>query len=124
VARKTEFAERLQKIMTERGLSQSDVARMIWSDVRTKDGGAKNRQVIGKYLSGEVQPRMATLRKLASALVVPLPALVPESDPLERPGSGLLAEYLDKDCVRVEVNLVVPRAIAMQVVELLSEYAT
>lgn len=122
---KTEFAERLQRLMSERRISQSDLARMIWNTTKDERGYevARNRQVIGKYLSGAVRPRMATLRKMAEVLDVSISELDPSSDPVERPGSGIYVEQVDEDNVRLEVRIVVPRTVAREVVTLLSRYA-
>lgn len=122
--KKTTFSERLQRIMTERDLSQSDVARMIWGDMEAADGGARNRQVVSKYLSGEVSPRMGTKRKLAAALNMKMADLDPLSDPLTRPGSGLHVEWLGANFARLVVNLEVPRSVIDRVVPILAEYAT
>ena len=122
--RKTAFGERLQRIMTERDLSQSDIARLIWGEINMPDGGAKNRQVVSKYLAGDVSPRMSTKRKLAAALDVPLGELDPMSKALERPGSGLRLEFVNRKEARLEVNLVLPKALAQQVIAILEDYAT
>lgn len=122
---KTEFAERLQRIMSERRISQSDLARLIWGTMKDERGYtvAKNRQILGKYISGTVEPRLATKRAIAGVLGVPLSALDPNNDPLSRPGSGIYVEKVDKDTARIEVRMVVPREVAHEIVALLSRYA-
>ena len=54
MSRKTALAERLQRIMTEKGLSQSGLARGLWGTTKDERGYtvARNRQVVGKYLRG------------------------------------------------------------------------
>jgi transcriptional regulator with XRE-family HTH domain len=121
---KTEFAERLTRIMSERHISQSDLARMMWGTMMDERGYevARNRQVLGKYIAGTVNPRLATKRRMAEVLDVPLSELDPNSDPLARPGSGLYVEKVDEDNVRVEVRMVIPRDVAHEVIALLSRY--
>jgi transcriptional regulator with XRE-family HTH domain len=123
--RKTAFAERLERIMMERNLSRSDVARLIWGTMTDERGYtvARNRQVLGKYLSGEVEPRMSTKRRMAEVLSVPMAALDPSSDPLDRPGSGIYVEPVDAVRSRIQVNMVAPNDVVRQVVVLLSRYA-
>jgi transcriptional regulator with XRE-family HTH domain len=126
MSRKTGFGERLQRIMTEKGLTQSDLARKLWGTMTDERGYtvAKNRQNLGKYLAGENEPRLSTMRKMAEVLGVPISALDPSSDPLNRAGSGLHVQYLDAQRARLEVSLVAPHDIVHQAVRLLSQYAT
>jgi transcriptional regulator with XRE-family HTH domain len=125
IAVKTGFSERLQRIMTEKNLTQSDVARLVWGTMKDELGYtvARNRQVVGKYLAGTVEPSMKTKRKMAKALDVPLADLDPASDPLNRPGSGLYVEEVDEEHVRVEVNMVAPKEVVRKVVDLLGRHA-
>lgn len=122
---KSGFAERLQRIMTEKNLSQSDVARLVWGTMTDERGYtvARNRQVLGKYLSGTVEPRQRTLRRMAEVLDVPIANLDPHSDPLSRPGSGLYIEPIDRQHVRLEVNMVIPNEVVPEIVALLGKYA-
>lgn len=123
--KKSRFAERLQRVMTERNLNQSDLAKKIWGEMKDERGYtvAKGRQQIGRYLSGKAEPNMSTKRRLAEAAGVPLVALDPESDPTNRPGSGIYVEAVDNNDSRIEINIVVPKAVAKQVVEILVPYA-
>lgn len=122
---KTPFAERLQRLMIERGLSQSDLARLIWGTMNDERGYevAKNRQVLGKYLAGTVEPRMGTKRKMAEVLKVPLAEIAPESDPANRPGSGILIEPVDGKTSHLRVDLKLPRTVVQDVVGILLPYA-
>lgn len=52
------FSTRLQSLMTQAGLSASDLAR----------ASGLSRQVIAYYLSGQREPHLDALRSLAKAL--------------------------------------------------------
>lgn len=123
--RKTPFAERLARLMDEKGLTKNDLARKIWGEIQTSTGyyEPKNRTTLSRYLSGAVTPRPDTVRELAGALDVPFHTLMPESDPINRPGSGLVMEVLDRRTVRLTVSLVLPRTLANEIVERLTPYA-
>jgi transcriptional regulator with XRE-family HTH domain len=126
VSRKTGFGERLQRIMIEKGLTQSDVARLAWGKMTDERGYevARNRQVLGKYLAGTVTPRKDTIRKIAKALGVSFADLDPDSDAMNRPGSGLYVEEVDASSSRLHISMVAPKEIVREVVVLLSRYAT
>lgn len=122
--RKTEFGERLQTVMDELNLSQSDVARRVWGEMI--DGGrpaARNRQQLGRYLSGEHEPRIETKRLIAEALRVPLARLDPTSDPASRLGSGVYVEEKDRLWARLVLDVTVPKALADKIVAMVSEFA-
>jgi transcriptional regulator with XRE-family HTH domain len=124
--RKTSFGERLQRVMTQKDLSQSEVARRVWGAMTDERGYtvARNRQVLGKYLAGTVEPRMSTIRRIADALDVSIADLDPASDPLNRPGSGIYVESVDVKSSRIQVNMVIPKEVVREILGLLSRYAT
>lgn len=72
----SEFSKWLEKTMVDKNLSQSDVARMIWGEVIDERGyaSARNRQQVGKWVRGEVEPRRLTQLKVSRAIGVPLPS--------------------------------------------------
>lgn len=65
------IAKRLQELVIERGVSQTDLAEQTGID----------RSQISRYLSGAVQPSTATLKKLASYFGVAPISLISGSDP-------------------------------------------
>ena len=121
---RTAFAERLQRHLTDQNLTQSELARRLWGTMTDERGYevAKNRQLLGKYLKGTIEPRIGTKRAIAKALDVPLAELAPESDPLVRPGSGIRMEEVDQTHSLLEVNLVVPKGTAVEVMKILLPY--
>lgn len=80
IVRAETFARNLFKLMTDRGLSQSDLARALWGETTTPEGKtvAKGRDRISVYLKGRTVPTPATLKRLAEALSVPLEELAPD----------------------------------------------
>lgn len=123
---KSPFAERLQRLMLEKGLSQSDLAREVWGTMTDERGYtvARNRQMLTKYLTGKAEPRMSTVRKMSEALHVSLADLDPQSDPVNRPGSGVYVEPVDRRNARLQLNIVAPKTVIREVVKMLSEYTT
>lgn len=122
---KTPFSEKLQQLMAERDLTESDLAKRIWGTMKDEKGNtvAVNRQALNKYLRGTVVPRRTTLRKIAKALGVPDASLIFQNDPLDRVGSGLLVSRIDNRNSRLEVSLVVPSDVAADVVQQLAPYS-
>ncbi|MBP7641630.1 MAG: helix-turn-helix transcriptional regulator [Thauera sp.] len=111
--------------MDEQGVTKNELARKIWGEIKTQKGylEPKNRTTLARYLNGSVVPRDGTIRAMAKELNVSFHDLKPSSDPLERPGSGVTMEMVDLKNVRLTVNVVVPRALARQIVEQLTPYA-
>jgi transcriptional regulator with XRE-family HTH domain len=75
------FAQRVQALRNEQGLSQSDLARLIWGEQTDKLTGrrsAKNRDRISCYERGKSLPDPHNLQELAKALGVPPEELLPD----------------------------------------------
>jgi len=82
VMSKKEFARNLQKLMNERDMTASDLARAAFGEKR-KPGGhgtaAKGRDLISNYLRGLTFPEKKTIGKLAQALGVEVSELIPQA---------------------------------------------
>ncbi|WP_288927182.1 helix-turn-helix transcriptional regulator [uncultured Maritimibacter sp.] len=119
------FPDRLQRLMDKKSLNQADIARHIWGTVMDERGYtvAKNRQTIGKYLSGKIYPSPPARRKLAEALNVPYGELFPKDDPTAVVGSGIVLHKKGADLYDLEISVSVPLTVATQVIELVKEYA-
>ena len=76
------FASRLQHFRTEKGWSQSDLAREVWGEITTKAGRtvAANRDRISTYELAKSWPDPHNLIKIAAALGVPPEELAPSVD--------------------------------------------
>ena len=75
-----QFASRLQHLRTEKGWSQSDLAREVWGELETRAGRkvAKNRDRISTYEMGKSWPDPHNLMKIANALGVSPEELAPD----------------------------------------------
>ena len=76
------FAKRLSQLMSERELSQSEVAEKIWGRHVSSEGKnvAKGRDRISVWVSGRNFPDRENLQKLAKALKVKVSELAPEAE--------------------------------------------
>ena len=76
------FAKRLQQLMDERELSQSDLAAKIWGRNTSSEGKnvARGRDRISVWVNGKNIPDTKNLSKLAKALGVKVSDLIPEAE--------------------------------------------
>lgn len=128
-----QFADRLQRLMDKKGMTRSDLARVVFGttiETRTDEYGnehvyevAKNRQTIGKYLKGSVYPGAKTKTMLCKALGVRYADLFPGDDVTQRPGSGVTLTPKEGERYRLTVDVVLPIAEAMKVISIVSPYA-
>jgi transcriptional regulator with XRE-family HTH domain len=80
--RDVNFAKRLSQLMSEREMTQSDVAAKIWGRHISSEGKtvAKGRDRLSVWISGRNFPDRENLQKLAKALKVKLSELAPEAE--------------------------------------------
>lgn len=122
-----QFAKRLHRLMIDKQMSQSDLARRVWGS--TTDGRgydvAKNRDRISVYLKGQAIPDQKNLNRLAQALSVPVEDLAPDvvasNAQKENPEVQMTAIAGSTDKVYLRVNKLVPMALAAKIIGLLSE---
>lgn len=124
-----DFIEKLRKLMHEKRLSQSALARKIWGEIEDPRGYkvARNRDRISSWLAGKSTPDLENLNKLAVVLDVSPDELLPHTEPL--PGSH--AQYgppeititsvagTSPGTVLLQVNKMVPMPVALKVASLL-----
>jgi transcriptional regulator with XRE-family HTH domain len=119
------FASKLQHLRTERGWSQSDLAREVWGEIETRAGRkvAKNRDRISTYEMGKSWPDPHNLTKIASALGVSPEELAPDitASTVDRqnPEIALIAVAGHHDKVHLKVNKLVSMNIATMIMQLL-----
>ena len=79
--RDIKFAKRLRQLMSERELTQSELAEKIWGRHTSAEGKnvAKGRDRISVWVSGKSVPDRENLRKLAKHLRVEVSDLAPEA---------------------------------------------
>jgi transcriptional regulator with XRE-family HTH domain len=111
---KEAFARRVYKLMLDKGLTQSDLAR--------KAGLERNR--ISAYVRGNALPTGLSLKKLADALSIDPNDLL--SDERLAPGKPAYSMMVSPDGTRANItaDVWVPTAIGAQIISLLGEHAT
>jgi len=81
-ARDVNFAKRLRQLMSEREMTQSELAAKIWGRHTSSEGKyvAKGRDRISVWVAGKNFPDRENLEKLAKHLKVKVSELVPEAE--------------------------------------------
>ena len=120
----TKFQHNLKELRTNKGLSQSDLARLIWGTQTDARGYevARNRDRISAYERGRASPEEVNLAKIAEALGVSVSELAPElSGQRGRSAPATVTmRVLEGGNVHLEVNTITTLAIASQVIAALS----
>lgn len=122
-----QFARRLHTAMTAKGLTNSDLARLVWGETTDKKGYtvARNRDRISVYLRAEALPEPATLEKIAAALGLTKEDLAPElaaaAIDREKPELAMTMVAGHPDKVHLQINVLIPLSVATQIIALLNE---
>ena len=123
------FGTRLKKLMRDAEMSNADLSRIMFGETtETRPDGsvykvAKNRQSIGRYISGKTYPSEETRVKIADAIGVAYSELFPnEGPPEQRVGSGVSLVQVNKRDSRIDVHVVLPTEEAMKVLAIVSSY--
>ena len=120
-----QFANRLQALRSEKGWSQSELARQVWGEIETKEGKkvARNRDRISVYEKGKSRPDPHNLKAIARALGVTPEELAPDilGSTVERqnPELAIVAIAGHADKVHLRVNKLVTMAMATEVMQVL-----
>ena len=114
---KRTFARNLNQAMEAKGMSQSDLARLVYP--QSGGPGAVGRGNIGAYLTMNSLPSPSNLRKISNALRVPAEELMPAEgrQAFEQPDVRL--EFIGASRARLKVSAVVSTKIALKVAELI-----
>lgn len=88
------FADALARVMTERKLSASEVARRVWGTTTNTRGYtvARGRDRISHYLAGKIYPEPENMLKLAEAIGVPAETLDVGTRTRAQPPPGVIAQ--------------------------------
>jgi transcriptional regulator with XRE-family HTH domain len=121
-----EFGRKLQGLLNAKGMSKSDLARLIWGETQDSRGRtvARNRDRISQYVAGRGFPEPQNLARMAEALDVPVEELAPDivASTVDREDPAIqmtaVAGHMDK--VYLRVNTLVSMTVAAQVIGLLS----
>jgi transcriptional regulator with XRE-family HTH domain len=124
------FPDRLKRMLRERKQSQSDMARDMFG-METEYRKAtdsyhevpKGRQLFSKWLAGKAYPSDEMKVKLADAFHVKYQEMFPNEDPLDRPGSGITFQQINKKDAFLELHMELPIDKAMEVIRIVREYA-
>ena len=123
-----QFARRLYKLMNAQGLSQSDLAKKAFGTKVDARGYtvAKNRDRISVYFKGKSLPDPKNLELLATALNMSDEDLAPDiaaaTIDRENPEVAMTAIAGHHDRVHLELNKLVPMALASKIISMISEY--
>lgn len=112
------FPDRLQRAMLRRDLTSSDLARLMWGTGVDEKGYtvARNRQIIARYLEGNVYPRSKNRRRLSRALDIPYADLFPHEAAMT--GSGIAMKPVGGQTILLELSVALPVAVAWTIVEM------
>lgn len=118
------FAQRLQQVMRERGITKSELARRLYGTAVNTRGyeQPRNLQQIRRLLDENSTPQISTVQKVAREIGVPPSALMPELK--ARPGSGIYVEQVDEANSRLEVTITAPTEVVRAAVLILAPYAS
>ena len=114
-----EFGRRLQKLLDQKDMNQSDLARLVWGT--TKGGYAKNRDRISVYLRGLQWPNPRTMQKIATALSVQINDLAPEYGADAKDAEWSLVKTPGQDKVFLRIDKELPGRVAAKIIALLAE---
>lgn len=129
ISRDQEFARRLQYHMSQKGWSNSDMARAVWGERVNKAGHreAVGRDRIATYLKGTM-PQPKTLASLAAALGVDVHDLSPEHTKAaldwEPQMYSMRAAPGHPDLAHLTVDMIVPSRVAARIMQILMETPT
>ena len=96
VDEKRAFGRRLRDLLVQKGMIQSDLARLLWGKTTTKAGYtvAKNRSQIAHYIAGKFWPSPLNMKRIADELGVDVADLAP--------GFGAKAEIPEWSFIKIE----------------------
>ena len=123
-----DFARRLHHYMTQRGWTQSDLAREVWGERMNSRGykEAKGRDRISVFLKGNTMPETTTLEALAKALDVTPEDLCPEQHrkamAWEPHAISLTVAPGHTNKARLVIDRIVPFAVGAEIIAILAKH--
>jgi len=118
---KREFGQRLRRLMVQKGLSQTELARAAAKFTPDKSFG---RDLVSSYISGRYVPNPINLEALANALGVRPEELLPQAASLPRRGEATPPfdiRVLGDNRTSLRVNQVVSLTVALKVAQLIND---
>ena len=115
------FAETLKQARTDRGMSQADLARLIWGTTTDTRGYtvARKRDRISSYEAGKATPEAHHLQQLAEALGMTVEELAPDivAANVDRGNPEIAINMLPggENMVHLEINCLTDLQTAMEI---------
>ena len=125
-----EFSRKLQHLLNEREMSQSDLARLMWGQTAMPNGypAAKNRDRVSKWLAGKSLPDGRSLEKLCAVLECDPSALAPSvvtgGVEAQHPELRMTVIAGHRDLVHLTFNTVLPLEAAVQMIAIYKAHHT
>ena len=125
-----DFARKLRRLLAQKRMSQSDLARACWGEEEMTGGyfGARGRDRINKYVTGKALPDPDSLVAIATVLDVPpadlAPSVVGKALEREHPEIRMTMIAGHREAVHVSIDSVMPLAVAVQIIALINETRT
>lgn len=98
-----EFSKRLWNILTEKNMSQTELAKRVWNDKRVDARGYESwagRDLISSYIRGKTQPSPQVLARIAKALNTTPEDLAP----------ALAAKVVEKELPAMQITMIAGHA--------------
>lgn len=118
---KREFGQRLHRLLVQKSMSQTDLARAAAKFTSDKRFG---RDLISSYVNGRYVPSPVNLEAMAKALGVSAEDILPMANNLPRRGETtppLDFRIIGEDRASLRVNQVVSLACALKVAQLIND---
>jgi transcriptional regulator with XRE-family HTH domain len=123
------FGDRLRRILIERNMSQSDLARLVFNETRIDNRGYEvvvGKDRISAYINNRAKPEPKTLRLIANALKMTPEELAPEvvsESGKNADGPTMLVEALSghTDKVRLQIHQLIPLHKAVKIMSIINE---
>lgn len=125
-----DFARKLRRLLAQKRMSQSDLARACWGEEEMTGGyfGARGRDRINKYVTGKALPDPDSLNDIAKALEVApadlAPSVVGKALEREHPEVRLTMVAGHREAVHVSIDSVMPLNVAVQIIALINQTHT
>lgn len=123
------FGKRLHNLLVEKGMSQSDLARLVFAETRTDNRGygvVVGKDRISSYIRGKTTPSPQTLKKIADALRTTPEELAPDlaAESIANANPEILISTLagHHNMALLKINKLVPMKVAIQITNLIAEW--
>lgn len=123
------FGKRLHNLLIDRGMSQSDLARLVFGETRPDNRGYEvvvGKDRISSYIRGKTTPTPGTLKKIADALKMTPEELAPDlaAESVANANPEILISTLagHHNMALLKINKLVPMKVAIQITNLIAEW--